>query len=145
MSSKHLVRAAAVLGLAIPTLVAGAEESVDPKLQQGIDLCVQMRERIFECKEEFADVFVARFNPPPERKAALRKKALEEITADGSGPLEPRQKACAAMARPGRMPSDEQIQQMKKVLDDCAKQDCKTRVACMSSIVKPGTGKSVKP
>jgi hypothetical protein len=145
MSSKNVMLAAAVLAAAIPTLTAHAEEKVDPKLQQGIDLCVRMRELIFECKEDFAEAFVARRNPPPERKAALLQKAREEITADGSGPLEPRQKACAAMARPGQVPSDELLAGMKKALDDCAKQDCKARVVCMSGIMKPGAGKSVKP
>jgi hypothetical protein len=34
---------------------------------------------------------------------------------------------------------------MKRSLDECvAKPDCKARVACMGSIIRPGQGKSVK-
>jgi RNA polymerase sigma-70 factor (ECF subfamily) len=147
MSNENLKRVATFLGVALPALVAGAaqDDLSDPKIRQGVDMCVQMREQIFECKEAFAEVFVARRNPPPEQREALLRKALEEITKDGSGPLEPRQKVCAAMVKPGPPPTQERIDAMKKKLQTCgATTDCQARVACLSDVLRPGEGKSVK-
>lgn len=124
--------------------VASGSALADP-LQEGIDLCVAMREKIFECKDAFATAFVARLNAPAEQQSALRKKALEEITADGSGPLEPRQRACAETAKSKGAPPPEKVKEWKAKLEACfVKTDCNERVACMQPVVKPGGGKSVK-
>jgi RNA polymerase sigma factor (sigma-70 family) len=145
MSKENVRRLAAFFGVMLPALAASAQESTDPKIQQGIDLCVQMRERLFECKEEFADSIIVQRNPPPEQRDALRRKAIEEIVKDGSGPLEPRQKACAAMAKPGQSPSAEWLAKMKQAMDGCvAKPDCKARVACFAQVSRPGQGKPAK-
>jgi hypothetical protein len=105
-----------------------------------------MRELIFECKEEFADVFVAMRNPPAEQRAALRKTALEEITADGSGPLPPRRQACEGMARAGKNLGEDWLTEAQKKMDTCAAiSDCKARVPCVQSLMKPpGRAKPAK-
>jgi hypothetical protein len=139
MTKQNLKRLALLVVAGLPAMEVGAQQA-DPGMEAGIDLCVQMRERIFECKEQFADFFVARHNPPPEQRDALRRKALEEIVQEGSGPLEPRRKICAAMARPGHAPpSKEWLDEARKKLEGCAATtDCSARVACMKNILKPG-------
>jgi hypothetical protein len=140
--------ASALVGVAIPVLVAAGAHAADARFTEGINLCVEMREKVFECKEDFADAFVAQHNPPPERRKALREKALEEITADGSGPLPPRQEKCQLMTKAISAQGDpEQLQAkldgMKKLIAFCsAKAECKERVECMMPFIKPGMGKA---
>src|SRR5688572_29930787 len=68
-----------MIALASPAVFA----QENPKITEGVALCVKMREQIYQCQEDFADAFVAMRNPPPEERANMRKRALEEITADG--------------------------------------------------------------
>jgi hypothetical protein len=128
-------------------MMAGAARAEDPSLEPSINLCVEMRERIYQCRDEFAEAFVNHHSPPPERRAALKAKALEEITADGSGPLEPRRQVCADMAKRGMKPPSDKLPELRKALAECsAKSDCQARVDCLMPVIKPmvGKGKSVK-
>jgi RNA polymerase sigma factor (sigma-70 family) len=141
MRTENLKRAVAFLGVALPALLASAEQKRHPLTEQGIDLCVATRERSFACKEEFADALIARRNPPPEQRAAWRRKAIEKITADGSGPLEPRRDRCAAMVLPGPPPPTEKagLERIRKRLDECTAQpDCTARVACLIELYPHG-------
>jgi hypothetical protein len=90
MKPENLKRLGALVGAALPALLAGAEVKADPALvEEGVSWCVQMREKVFECKEAFADTNSMINSAPAERRKALRAKFMEEITADGSGPLAP--------------------------------------------------------
>jgi RNA polymerase sigma factor (sigma-70 family) len=147
MRRENLKRAAAFLGVALPALVAGAGEKRDPVTEEGIDLCVATRERTLECKEEYADAIIAHYSPSPERQAALRRKVIEKITAEGSGPLEPRREKCAAMAMPGPPPPTEKagLERMRKAIDECfAQPECTARVACLIKLY-PLDGKPPAP
>lgn len=139
---------------ALPLLVASSQAQADasPLFEEAVTMCVEMRERVFECKAEFAESFVAQRNPPPEQRKALIKKALEEITADGSGPLEPRRDRCRVTTKNMQGgPQDEatkrgKLDGMKKVLAFCsAKENCAERVECMKAFFKPGAGKATAP
>jgi RNA polymerase sigma factor (sigma-70 family) len=135
---------------ALPILVASAQAQADMAalIEEGVDLCVEVREKVFECKNEFAEAFVNQRNPPPEQRKALVKKALEEIVADGSGPVEPRRDKCRAMAKRTQGSQDEaqlrgKLDGMKKVLAFCAgKETCSDRVECMKDFFKGGGGKA---
>jgi hypothetical protein len=139
--SPRNARAIAVLfGVAIPALAAGAEQQQkteqDAALRKAmVNACVEMREKIFECDAEFADLFVK--DAPPERKLALRGKALEEIAADGAGPLEPRRKKCGDVVAGAPVPTKEQLAGYEKTVRACYdKPDCKARAACLEPILK---------
>lgn len=129
-------------------LLAGPVALADqPPDEEGINLCVEMREKIYECKEQFAEAFVSHHQPPADKRAAMKAKALEEITADGSGPPGPRRQVCAEMASKGMRPPADKMAGLKKGLAECsAKPDCDARVSCLMPLIKPmvGKGKSVK-
>jgi hypothetical protein len=111
----------------------------DPKIAEGVAFCVKMREQIYACREDFADAFVAMRNPPLEERAKLRKRALEEIAADGSGPLPPRQQKCARMGHSLAAMGPETLASSHKKLSACgAIKDCKKRVSCIRELMVPG-------
>jgi hypothetical protein len=124
-----------MIALASPTVLA----QENPEIAEGVALCVKMREQIYQCREDFADAFVAMRNPPPEQRANMRKRALEEITADGSGPLPPRQQKCAPMGRSLAAMGPEALASSHKKLAACgAIKDCKKRVSCIRDLLMPG-------
>jgi RNA polymerase sigma-70 factor (ECF subfamily) len=151
MSPESMKRLGALVGTALPILLANADVRADAALvEEGVNWCVEMREKVFECKEAFADANPMISNAPADKRQALRAKFLEEITADGSGPLSPRQEKCRAMS--GKLATanpDEaraKLDGMKKLLAFCAaKEDCAARVECMSPFLKPGGGKKATP
>jgi hypothetical protein len=141
---KHLIRSIGLVALALATSAHAEDKST---IEDGVNLCVEMREKIFECKEDFAEAFVAHHNPRPEQRQAMKQKALEEITADGSGPIEPRRQVCAEMAKRGMAPPADKIRELRRGMADCAaKSGCPARVACLMPLIKNriGKGKSVK-
>jgi hypothetical protein len=93
MRTTMLRRATVLIGSVLPALSA-ASRAEAALTAEAVSWCVDLREKVFACKDTFADAFVARRRPPPEQELALIGKASEEITEDGSGPLEPRQKKC---------------------------------------------------
>ena len=132
MRRENLKRAAALFGVVLPALVAGAEESGKTLTkEESIDFCVDMREKTAECKEEFADHFASM--GPPERREAIRKKVLEELVADGTGPREPRRQKCAAQAE--RKPPSYKQEDVKEARKCFAEKDCKTAFACLKPLI----------
>jgi hypothetical protein len=123
--------------LSVSDFARATEPSKKPpkpdQLPDGVSLCVQMREQIFQCKEEFADAFVEMRNAPADKRASMRQKALEEITADGSGPLPPRRKKCEPMAT---AMSPAFLVEAQKQLATCGStKDCKKRVSCIRELM----------
>jgi RNA polymerase sigma factor (sigma-70 family) len=156
MTNETRRRMGALMGVALPALVAGGQAAagpgVDPAfLAAAADHCVQMREKVYECKDAFAESFVNRHKPTPEQRAALLARAYEEIVADGSGPLEPRKKACEATVNKMLKAEEPEIlnrklEGMKKLLAFCAaKTDCNERVECMVPFFPPGKGETAAP
>jgi RNA polymerase sigma-70 factor (ECF subfamily) len=151
MSRTSLKRAALIgAATALPAFVAGAQ--AEPSMvEQGVGICVEMREKVFDCKAEFAEAFVTRLNPKPELRKMYVRKALEEIVADGSGPVEPRREKCRAMISKIEAAGNEgeikaKIDGMKKLVAYCAaKAECSERVECMMPFLRPGAGKASKP
>jgi hypothetical protein len=118
----------------------GAGVSRDEKIAG----CVKNREKSFECKDPFIEAMIdlraSRGGKPPtgDQRAKMKAKGLEEIEADGSGPLAPRQAKCAAMV--DKMDQTHNGDAVTKThldaLDKCyAEQDCPKRVACMMPIL----------
>jgi hypothetical protein len=140
----NLIRSIGLLALALANTAYAEDRAAT---EDAVNLCVEMRERIFECKEDFAEAFVAHHNPRPEQRQAMKAKALEEIIADGSGPLEPRRQVCAETMKRGPAPPADKIRDFRQSLADCAaKSGCPARVACLMPLMKDriGKGKSVK-
>jgi RNA polymerase sigma-70 factor (ECF subfamily) len=132
---RTLARATAFFTLALPALVAGAENGPQRMLRdERIDSCMEIHQQIFACDQEFADLFVK--DVPAERRSAARRKVLADIARDGTGPEGPRREACAASVDKGPPPTPEQVKLFGSVLGDCrAKSDCKARAACLWPIV----------
>lgn len=135
-------KAAALVGAALPVLVA-ASQAQAALADEAVNWCVEMREKVFACQDEFADAFVARRHPPPEQQMALVAQALEEIRQEGSGPLPPRRERCRQwVARrleeePGG-DREAKLAAVKKLLAFCsAKEDCKARVECLLPFLGP--------
>ena len=142
MSSKGLKTVTVLFGVAIPALVAGAEKQADSALREAaISGCVTLREKVFECDAAFAELFIK--DAPPERRNALRGKALEEIANDGAGPIEPRRQKCAAVIDKSPAPtSKEQIAGFENAINGCwSKGDCKERADCLWPIMQRLKGK----
>jgi hypothetical protein len=149
MSCRNHIRSIVLLSPMLLALHASAQPAdkskADADLEAGINLCVQMRERIYECKEAFADKILAQKNPPAEQRAALRKKVIDELTADGSGPLEPRRQSCEGMGRGGKNLGNEWLATARKKLDSCsAMTDCQARLSCIQELMKPSRPKPAK-
>jgi RNA polymerase sigma-70 factor (ECF subfamily) len=127
--------AAVLFGLALPALAAGAQNKIGPGLRdRAIDACVDIREQVFACDKEFADLFVQ--SVPPERQAAVRSKVLQDIALNGAGPLEPRRARCGARVDEGPPPTSERLTNLQRLLADCrAKPDCKERSTCLWPVV----------
>jgi hypothetical protein len=138
-------RAPLLAVLALPFAIsARPAQADDAQASKAVDLCVQTRERIFECKDEFAEAFVAHHNPPAAQRAKMKQKALEEIVGDGSGPLEPRRQACSQGGPP---PAPEKLAALEQGLARCAATpNCQARVDCLMPVIKDmlGKGKSVQ-
>ncbi len=122
--------AAALFGVALPALVAGAEaQDRSPTRQEGITACVEFKEKTVRCKAELADYF-ATF-APAEHREKLRRKAAEEIEEEGTGPLAPREAKCAA-AVDGTSGKAEYWSAMRPCSDE---PDCAKVVTCASPIM----------
>jgi RNA polymerase sigma factor (sigma-70 family) len=150
MQSNTAKRAATLVGAALPALMAAAQAQAALS-DEAVGWCVELREKIFACKDEFAEAYVARRSPPPERQMALVAKALEEITEEGSGPLGPRREKCRQWVsqRLDKEPvgdRDGKLAAAKKMVGFCAaKEDCKSRVECLLPFLAPATEPEAPP
>jgi hypothetical protein len=127
--------AAALFGLALPALAAGAQKKMDRGLRdQAIEACVDIREQVLACDKEFADLFVK--DLPADRQSAARGKVLEEIAANGGGPLEPRRARCAERVDQQPPTTSDRLSALRRLLSDCrAKPDCQERSRCLWPVV----------
>lgn len=90
---------------------AGATSSEALALEEGTDFCVRLHEQVLPCSEAFIDLIMdlrAQYDPnfaammaDANTKAEARKTGLEELAADGAGPLEPRRERCRGYASHG--------------------------------------------
>jgi RNA polymerase sigma factor (sigma-70 family) len=121
---------AAFFGVALPALVAAAQDEKPLSRDENIAFCMEFRERTVVCKEELSHLF-AEMAPPsttPEQRERIRQKALKEIEQDGTGPVEPRRAKCAASVDRGFSFTQGEVKAGRACM---AEKDCKKSVACM--------------
>ena len=124
--------------LALRAVAARADGDKPVPPEQGIAACVEFREKAVACKDVLADYFAS--FAPPEQRARIRERALAEIIADGSGPLEPRRAKCAEAQ--ARSPYTERV---LATLRGCAtKTDCTAQLACAKPIMNAMMAKQRK-
>jgi RNA polymerase sigma-70 factor (ECF subfamily) len=132
----------ALVGVTLPALVAGAEQSRQLTPPEALDFCVEMRERSLVCKEVLADIRVARV--PREAREASRRLVLQEIVEDGTGPVERRRAKCAAdLQLPGAFWIALLTRADVSAIRDChVEKDCKMGIACWMNTVEPVVARS---
>ena len=137
------VRLAAFFGVALPAMVAAAQDDKPLSRDENIAFCVEFRERTVVCKEEYSHLFVSMVPPstPPEQKERMRQKALKEMEEDGTGPLEPRRAKCAASVDHGFGFTQGEVKAGRACMDE---KDCKKAVACMQPLFEAKHGKGHK-
>jgi hypothetical protein len=135
MTQTRLKQAIVFFGVALPALVAAAEEGKPLSRDDAIAFCVEFRERTVVCKEElsyvFADMMPA--GTSAENKEKVRQKALKEIEEDGTGPLEPRRAKCAAHVDRGLTFTQGDVKSGRACM---AEKDCKKAVACIQPLLQ---------
>ena len=139
MMREKLKKAVALFGTALPALVASAEQTGKPLgRDEAIAACLEFKEKSLACKEELADHFAAMV--PPERRAKIREKAMAELVAEGSGPLEPRRVKCASDVdgkEKGPLPFGVFTDRDLAALRACEKESvCKKRVDCAMGAIR---------
>ena len=133
---------AALLSVALPALMASAESAKPLTREQAIDFCVEFRENAVPCKDDVADLLVARVSA--DKRAAFRKKALQEIVDDGTGALETRKAKCAAELEKKSWLA-KATQADRGAIRACqAQKECKAAIACGMKVVLE-VGKSASP
>jgi hypothetical protein len=116
--------------------VAAPSRPVDP-----VATCVSLREKIFQCKEAFADDHVARVHAGPQERETVHSRVLADISGGGGGPLSDRQAACAHDLAGDGPWSRSWLAGHARALDGCAAEKrCPARVACMVPILFPPGG-----
>ncbi len=132
----------ALVGVTLPALVAGAQQSAVLTAPEVLDFCIEMRERYLVCKEVLADIRVARV--PADKREGSRRMVLQEIVEDGSGPLERRRARCTAdLKLPGAFWISLLTHADVSAIRAChAEQDCKNGIACWMNVVEPVVARS---
>jgi hypothetical protein len=145
MKRERLKQAAVFFGVVLPALGAGAGQAEDDrKLEQlAVAACVEMNEKSYECREEFADAFVemrvkhAKQPPTPQERAKLREKGLRDLELRGSGSTERKRAICEKMIGQMGVRAKQSVQEHHPSLQACyAKDDCKQRIACIMPIIE---------
>jgi hypothetical protein len=80
MSIARSVALALSLVALLPTFASNAAEDAPSPTHDLSLFCLVFRERMFECRHQFADVFVSWWDPPPEQRERLRAKATATTT-----------------------------------------------------------------
>jgi RNA polymerase sigma-70 factor (ECF subfamily) len=141
MRNQAILRKTVVLfGLVLPALANAGDASKPLPKEEAVNTCIWYKEVAVKCKEELADYF-ASFAPagtPPEKRARYRARALEEIVAEGTGPLEPRRAKCAVDIE--KQPITYGDLALLKSCAAQAKDDCKAAVECAKSFARRGRG-----
>jgi RNA polymerase sigma-70 factor (ECF subfamily) len=130
MTQSRMKKLAVFFGVAVPAMVAAAQDEKPLSRDEAIGFCVEFRERTVVCKEELSHMF-ADMVPPgtsPEAKEKIRQKALKEIEEDGTGPLEPRRAKCARSIDRGLSFNEGDVKTGRACM---AEKDCKKSVACI--------------
>lgn len=124
---------ATFLGVALPAMVAAAQDDKPLGREENIAFCVEFRERTVACKEELSHLFISMVPPgtSPEQKEKIRQKTLKEIEEDGTGPLEPRRAKCAASVDKGFGFTQGEVKAGRACMDE---KDCKKSVACIQPL-----------
>jgi RNA polymerase sigma factor (sigma-70 family) len=148
MMRDKLKKAVVLFGAALPALVAGAEQRGKPLARdEAIAACLEFKEKSLACKEELADHFAAMV--PPERRAKIREKAMAEMVAEGSGPLEPRRNKCASDVdgkEKGPMPFGIFTDRDLAAVRACEKEsECKKRVECAMGAIREAKKRAAQP
>jgi RNA polymerase sigma factor (sigma-70 family) len=143
--NKSTKTAAAALGVLLPVLAASAADSKRLTPEQTIDFCIEMREEMLACKEVVVDVRSSRV--PADKREGTRRMILQEVTEDGSGPLEARRARCAADLKSPKAAWISHITQADAgTIRACkSQQDCKLRMACWMNAIQPIVARSRKP
>jgi hypothetical protein len=136
MSIVRLVGLATSLVALLPAFRSHAADDEAPQANHDLRLfCLEFRERMFECRQEFADAFIHWWHPPAAQRDRLRAKALDVVTKGGSGPREPRMRACP---RDSGLWSEQWLRVMREDLSACAaRTDCHARTTCAMPIMFP--------
>lgn len=100
-------------------------EQVVPCAGEFIDLNIELRSRYFP---DFAAAAA-----DPAKKAEMRRVGIEEVMADGAGPLEPRQKRCREYAEHGPPTPSGAVPQMEACY---AKASCAEKMDCMRPVLE---------
>src|SRR5262245_46049540 len=114
--------------LALSALPARAGDASKPlPRDQAIATCVAYKEKAVACKEELADFFAG--FAPADQRPRFREKALQEIVAEGTGPLAPRQDKCAKDVEKSPLTEAD-----RAAMETCsAVKDCHAAIECAKS------------
>lgn len=105
-SSPHAARLAGLFGVALPALVAAADDDRPHTRDEMIADCLWHGTRTVECRDSAVDVMVGNFldqwakengpgAPPPEEVAAFRKKRLDGVLLFAGESPEDQRRRCA--------------------------------------------------
>jgi RNA polymerase sigma-70 factor (ECF subfamily) len=127
------------MAAALATLVSAARapEVDDPRLAAAVDECVQIRQKLLPCREEYAARAVEEFLSnrgrtvsAPERER-LEGLVLDQTTKDGEGPLGERQASCrrmiALLVKRGASPTAMRSAEVHACFEHA---DCPAQVRC---------------
>jgi len=128
-------KAAALFGVVLPALVAGAESAKPLPREEAIAFCVEQREWIAQkCLDDYADLMVER--TPPENRATAREEWKKKLIDGGTGPLQPRQEKCAAELDKKAQLASISNYVARDAIRACQKDsDCKTAIACAKKVM----------
>lgn len=121
---------------------APAPSSDALSLEEGTAFCVRLHESVVPCAGEFIDLNIdlrSRYFPEfaqklstPEARAEARKLGIEEVQADGAGPLEPRRQRCRGYAQHGPPTPRSAVPPMEVCF---AKAACAEKIECMRPVL----------
>jgi RNA polymerase sigma factor (sigma-70 family) len=153
MKRERLKQAARLFGVVLPLLGAGASQAAeDQKLEEAvIAACLELHEKIYECREAFADATIdlraahGRKPVPPQERARVREKQIKEAVEMKAAPMERKRALCQhMMSRVGPL-GREGVERHQTTLRSCyTKADCKERVACIMPVLAEVHGADVK-
>ncbi len=129
-----------------PAVAAPSPASSDGELlsaAESVDFCVRLHEQMVPCAPEFIDLTMdlrAKYFPEfaqkiatPESRASAKKIGIDEVMADGAGPLEPRRKRCQEYVEHGPPTPRSAPLQMEPCF---AKQACGEKIECMRPVME---------
>ena len=121
---------AAALMVALPALAAtAAEKPAKPTTEEAVALCTSVFERVWDCREQMADAYVAKATP--EEKKKLRKLALAEVVKD-SADID---KKCAADTIM-KLVDDYPPERVQKIRDCTKASSCQAYATCIIPAIR---------